>query len=150
MCIRDRAHSDLPQFQGDDDRFPIYREPTDSPVAKPELYDAALVDQADDTYFMNHGYKDTLKAMPDNIFLMTTGSRQPTYFHSEHRQLPRCREVWPSPRIEMNPKDAERLGLKQGCLLYTSMRPRAVQHDTPHTIWHKAQTMMKTDQVYER
>ena len=27
---------------------------------------------------------------------------------------------------------------------------RAVQHDTPHTIWHKAQTMMKTDQVYER
>ncbi len=38
------AHSDLPQFQGDDDRFPIYREPTDSPVAKPELYDAALVD----------------------------------------------------------------------------------------------------------
>ena len=108
------AHSDLPQFQGDDDRFPIYREPTDSPVAKPELYDAALVDQADDTYFMNHGYKDTLKAMPDNIFLMTTGSRQPTYFHSEHRQLPWCREVWPSPRIEMNPKDAERLGLKQG------------------------------------
>ena len=100
------AHSDLPQFQGDDDRFPIYREPTDSPVAKPELYDAALVDQADDTYFMNHGYKDTLKAMPDNIFLMTTGSRQPTYFHSEHRQLPWCRE--------MNPKDAERLGLKQG------------------------------------
>ena len=108
------AHSDLPQFQGDDDRFPIYREPTDSPVAKPELYDPALIDQADDTYFMNHGYKDTLKAMPDNIFLMTTGSRQPTYFHSEHRQLPWCREVWPSPRIEMNPKDAERLGLKQG------------------------------------
>lgn len=30
------------------------------------------------------------------------------------------------------------------------MRPRAVQHDTPTTIWHKAQTMMKTDQVYER
>ena len=108
------AHSDLPQFQGDDDRFPIYREPTDSPVAKPELYDPALIDSADDTYFMNHGYKDTLKAMPDNVFLMTTGSRQPTYFHSEHRQLPWCREVWPSPRIEMNPKDAERLGLKQG------------------------------------
>ena len=31
-----------------------------------------------------------------------------------------------------------------------AMRPRAVQHDTPHTIWHTARTMMKTDQVYER
>ena len=46
-------------------------------MAKPELYDPALIDSADDTYFMNHGYKDTLKAMPDNVFLMTTGSRQP-------------------------------------------------------------------------
>ena len=54
--------------------------------------------------------------MPDNIFLMTTGSRQPTYFHSEHRQLPWCREVWPSPRIEMNPKDAERIGPQAGRL----------------------------------
>ena len=36
------------------------------------------------------------------------------YFHSEHRQLPWCREVWPVPRLEVNPKDAEKLGLKQG------------------------------------
>ena len=27
------------------------------------------------------------------------GSRQPVYFHSEHRQLPWCRELWPSPRL---------------------------------------------------
>mgnify|MGYP002509779746 CR=1 FL=1 len=108
------AKGDLEYFQGDDDRFPLYREPTDSPVLKPELYDATKVDQADDTYFMNHSYADTLKKYPDNCFLMTTGSRQPVYFHSEHRQLPWCRELWPSPRIEMNPKDAERLGLKQG------------------------------------
>ncbi len=106
--------SDLEYFQGNDDRFPIYREPTDSPVAKPELYDATKIDSADDTYFMNHAYADTLKKYPDNCFLMTTGSRQPVYFHSEHRQLPWCRELWPSPRVEMNPKDAERLGLKQG------------------------------------
>ena len=36
------------------------------------------------------------------------------YFHSEHRQLPWCRELWPAPRLEMNPADAEKLGLKQG------------------------------------
>ena len=50
----------------------------------------------------------------DNSFLMTTGRRQGTYFHSEHRQLPWCRELWPVPRLEMNPVDAERLGLEQG------------------------------------
>ncbi len=108
------AHSDLAHFQGDDDRFPLYREPVDSPVEKPELYDASLIDTADDEYFMNFEYADTLKAYPDNSFLMTTGSRQPVYFHSEHRQLPWCRELWPVPRLEMNPNDASRLGLKQG------------------------------------
>ena len=36
------------------------------------------------------------------------------YFHSEHRQLPWCRELWPAPRLEMNPADAEKLGIKQG------------------------------------
>ena len=36
------------------------------------------------------------------------------YFHSEHRQLPWCRELWPAPRLEMNPEDAAELGLEQG------------------------------------
>ena len=46
--------------------------------------------------------------------ILTTGRRIPVYFHSEHRQLPWCRELWPAPRLEMNPEDAEKLGLKQG------------------------------------
>ena len=46
--------------------------------------------------------------------LLTTGRRIPVYFHSEHRQLPWCREIWPVPRLEMNPADAAELGLEQG------------------------------------
>ena len=46
--------------------------------------------------------------------ILTTGRRIPVYFHSEHRQLPWCRELWPVPRLELNPADAEELGLKQG------------------------------------
>ena len=46
--------------------------------------------------------------------ILTTGRRIPVYFHSEHRQLPWCRELWPAPRLEMNPNDAARLGLEQG------------------------------------
>ena len=52
---------------------------------------------------------------PENYpFIASTGRRIPVYFHSEHRQLPWCREVWPVPRMEMNPEDAKKLGLKQG------------------------------------
>ena len=43
-----------------------------------------------------------------------TGRRIPVYFHSEHRQLPWCREVWPTPRVEMNPEDAAEWGIEQG------------------------------------
>ena len=73
-----------------DDCMPIAREPYVSPVTMPE------------------------KFADDNAFNCTTGRRSPVYFHSEHRQLPWCREQWPVPRIEMNPADAERLGLEQG------------------------------------
>ena len=45
----------------------------------------------------------------------TTGRRIPVYFHSEHRQLPWCRELWPVPRVESStPPTAEKLGLEQG------------------------------------
>ena len=47
-------------------------------------------------------------------YTMTTGRRIPVYFHSEHRQLPWCREQWTCPRVEINPNMAARLGIKQG------------------------------------
>jgi anaerobic selenocysteine-containing dehydrogenase len=47
-------------------------------------------------------------------FICNTGRRIPVYFHSEHRQLPWCRELWPVPKIEINPADAEALGVEKG------------------------------------
>lgn len=69
--------------------MPTYTEPPEGPVANPE-----------------HA-----KEYP---FILTSGRRIPVYFHSEHRQLPWCREVWPVPRIEMNPADAAAIGVDQG------------------------------------
>jgi sulfite dehydrogenase (quinone) subunit SoeA len=69
--------------------LPEYKEPPLSPVSRPDLTE-------------------------EYPFNMTTGRRIPVYFHSEHRQLPWCRELWPVPRCEMNPADAEKLGVKQG------------------------------------
>lgn len=61
---------------------------------------------------------ETELADPDIVeewpYLMTTGRRIPVYFHSEHRQLPWCRELWPAPRCEINPSDAQKLSIKQG------------------------------------
>lgn len=46
--------------------------------------------------------------------ICNTGRRIPVYFHSEHRQLPWCREQWPAPRMEINPVDAQEYGIEQG------------------------------------
>ena len=69
--------------------LPTYAEPPLSPISTPELYE-------------------------EYPFNMTTGRRIPVYFHSEHRQLPWCREQWPVPRMEINPDDARALGMEQG------------------------------------
>ncbi|OUO88361.1 hypothetical protein B5F40_12555 [Gordonibacter sp. An230] len=69
--------------------LPDYEEPPRTPVSAPDDFE-------------------------EYPFVMTTGSRSPVYFHTEHRQLPWCRELWPVPRVEMNPADAAELGLEQG------------------------------------
>jgi len=68
---------------------PYFKEPTESPYNSPEL-------------FMKYP------------FVLTTGQRSYEFFHSEHRNLPMMREFHPDPIAEMNPDDAEALGLKDG------------------------------------
>ncbi len=135
VCSPDRAAYDgkVPDI----DKFPHWFEPKNSKVQAPWWYDASRVDEIqnnsndyrnvthlgdeDATGLCDDGsddllqkYKEELVAHPNNAFIATSGSRQPVYFHSEHRQLPWCRELWPSPRLEMNPLDAAELGLEQG------------------------------------
>ena len=77
----------LPGFKTE--ALPYYVEGIHSEVRDPEIY----------------------KEFP---ILCITGRRIPVYFHSEHRQLPWCRELWPVPRMEINPVTAAELGLEQG------------------------------------
>ena len=122
-CSPDRAAYDgkIPDI----DKFPHWFEPKNSKVEAPRYYHKDQADQIktsdsyiNDNYKGDHlmeEYKENLqKYGDDHAFIMTTGSRQPVYFHSEHRQLPWCRELWPSPRVEINPKDAARMGIEQG------------------------------------
>lgn len=122
-CSPDRAAYDgkIPDI----DKFPHWFEPKNSKVQAPQYYHKDLADKIsttdayiNDNYKGDHlveEYKENLeKYGDDHAFIMTTGSRQPVYFHSEHRQLPWCRELWPSPRLEINPADAARMGIEQG------------------------------------
>ncbi|MBM4467200.1 MAG: twin-arginine translocation signal domain-containing protein [Chloroflexi bacterium] len=69
--------------------LPFHSEPPESPYARPDL-------------------------VKDYPLILITGRRIPVYFHSEHRQLPWCRENWPVPLLEIHPETAAKLGIKQG------------------------------------
>ena len=76
-----------------EDPLPYYQEPHYSPYSTPELF----------------------KEYP---FILTTGARAFTSFHSEHRQVPSLREITPDPIVEINPEAAEKLGIKDGDWVY--------------------------------
>jgi len=71
------------------DGLPTYREPPEGPVAAPQ----------------------TAEKFP---LIFNTGSREPMYVHSRHRNNPRLRELQPDPKLDINPKDARARGIQQG------------------------------------
>ena len=46
--------------------------------------------------------------------ILTTGARNWSLFHSEHRQVGRLRALRPDPGLEINPETAKNLGLCEG------------------------------------
>lgn len=71
------------------DGLPVYREPAESPLSTPE----------------------TAQGFP---LVLTTGGRSIAYIHSQQRKFEQLRNLDPHPRIQMNTKDAESRGIKDG------------------------------------
>jgi anaerobic selenocysteine-containing dehydrogenase len=71
------------------DPLPHYREPDESPYSTPEL----------------------AKTYP---LILSTGGRQPHFFHSQYRQIPWLREIQPYPLVQIHPETAEGLGIREG------------------------------------
>jgi anaerobic selenocysteine-containing dehydrogenase/Fe-S-cluster-containing dehydrogenase component len=69
--------------------LPVFREPTFSPVSRPDLAD-------------------------DFPLIMNAGSRVPFFCHSKERTLPWLNRFMPEPVVRMCRKDAEVRGLKEG------------------------------------
>jgi anaerobic selenocysteine-containing dehydrogenase len=69
------------------DPLPYYQEPPESPLSTPKL-------------------------AQDYPLILTTGGRTPYYFHSEYRQIPSLREKHPAPLVEINPRTADELDIR--------------------------------------
>ncbi len=52
--------------------------------------------------------------MKEYPYILTTGARTTAFFHSEHRQIARLRELCPDPITEINPVTAKKLGITDG------------------------------------
>lgn len=73
----------------DYDPLPRYEEPPETPVSDPEL----------------------AKEYP---LILITGARFRPMHHSEHRQIPSLRKLYPYPTVEINPDTGRRLGIGDG------------------------------------
>ncbi len=71
------------------DSLPVYMEPAESPVSRPDL----------------------AKEYP---LVMTSGARVMAYTHSQFRNIPRLRKLMPDPLVDINPVDAKARGIKDG------------------------------------
>jgi anaerobic selenocysteine-containing dehydrogenase len=76
-------------FQRGVDPLPNYTEPAQSPYSTPHL-------------------------VADYPLVLTTGARVPVFYHSQHRNNPWQRELYPHPQVEIDPATAERFGVVDG------------------------------------
>lgn len=82
--ILESLHPHLPGCE-----LPWFTEPPESPYSSPEL----------------------AKEYP---LILITGARIAVFFHTEHIQIPWCREIMPFPRVDINPETAKELGVHGG------------------------------------
>ena len=73
--------------------LPVYEEPGRSPISTPELF-------------------------RDYPLILITGSRVRNYFHSMYREEEKLRKTYPDPKLQIHPKTAEGLGIKNGDSVY--------------------------------
>lgn len=83
--------------------LPFYEEPPESPYSRPELF-------------------------TEYPLVLTTGARNPGFFHSEHRQVKTMREFHPQPLVRMHPETAAKYGINEGDWVWIeNMRGRCKQ-----------------------
>jgi anaerobic selenocysteine-containing dehydrogenase len=71
------------------DPLPYHEEPIESPISTPDIYEKYPL-------------------------ILITGRRTPTFYHSEHRQIPWLRQFEKEPYVEIHPDTAKEMGVENG------------------------------------
>ena len=82
-----------------------------------ELYSTTFQQNGDDPlpYYQEPAFSNRQPGRAEKYpFNITSGAREYAFFHSEHRQIPRLRELCPNPLLEINPEDAKQVGVADG------------------------------------
>jgi len=130
------------------DPLPRYREPPESPVSTPDIYE-------------------------EYPYILITGARSPGFFHTENRQVPWLRELHRDPVVEIHPDTALKEGIGEGdwvviesprgsvrqrAKLFAGMDPRIVsaqhgwwfpENSDPGHGWDVSNINILTDNAYE-
>lgn len=91
------------------DGLPVFREPGESPVSTPELYE-------------------------EYPLLLSTGFRQPFYFLGQYRNIPWLRSYMEFPQCQMHPETAKEYGVEDGDIIWIETkrgRIRQKLHEFP-------------------
>lgn len=73
--------------------LPVFREPAESPVSRPDLYEQFPL-------------------------ILTTGGRILSYYHSSHRNIPSLKKLAPDPELQIHPETAQSMGIGNGEWVY--------------------------------
>ncbi|MCL1846415.1 MAG: molybdopterin-dependent oxidoreductase [Coriobacteriia bacterium] len=89
-----------------------------TPTGKVELKSTIYPGWGEDAlpYFEEplYGPNSSPMVMEEFPLILTTGGRNITFFHSEHRQIPSMREINPWPKVTIHPKTAAKYGIQNG------------------------------------
>ena len=103
------------------DPLPYYYEPDQSPripdaraeQLKEELLPSPFIpeEKLEQWHARDLAHDEIMKKYP---FILSTGARRFTSFHSEHREVAILREIDPNPMLEINPVDAKKIVVTDG------------------------------------
>lgn len=89
-----------------------------TPTRKVELYSTILENWGFDPLPKYTEIPESPYSMPDLAkkypYILNSGLRTPTYFHSENRMIPWLREIRPDPIVEIHPETAMKHNIKEG------------------------------------
>jgi len=94
-----------------EDKFKKGEKPFNTPSGKVEFYSVYLNNLGYDSLPVYHSPDYVENYEEDYPFVMITGARKLVYYHSRNRNIKRLRNIIPTPEVEVNPGDAEKLKL---------------------------------------